>query len=449
MRLVLDRVLSLLTGLALRGFFRSVEVEGRDRIPADRPLLIVANHFNGLVDAALIAHTLGRIPRFVAKAELWERRLARPFLWLAGLVPVHRRGDRGDPSQNVRTFATCHELLVRGKVVAVFPEGAVSATPSLLPVRTGAARIALGARDDGARGLVIVPLGLAYEDRLALRSRALVRVGRPIDVDADLASSGTPKPDADGVDHAAVRTLTADIATRLGEVVPAYSDYREAAVLGRAAELALRPHGRIPPPRVPLLHRETVAQELARTPRDARTRLLDALARYELDLALLGLRDAYLVAEYRAGRLLRLALRTAFKLALTAPLAVPGLLINVLPYWAVRWTGRLVRDPLMRATGRLLAGALFFPVAWIVVAVLSPVEGWLAHLAVIATAPLLGLITVWSAEQAVSAARSWRGWITLMERAGDLGQLRDDRARVVTLVTSDAPSARAFAAPDA
>ena len=47
-------------------------------------------------------------------------------------------------------------------------------------MKTGAARIALGAFAEGVEDLVIMPIGLAFEDRVAFRGRAFVEVGMPL-----------------------------------------------------------------------------------------------------------------------------------------------------------------------------------------------------------------------------------------------------------------------------
>ena len=434
MRGLADRFLAALARLVLRGFFRDIEVVGRERLPEDRAVLVVANHFNALVDAVLVVLGMGRLPRFIAKAALWQRGWARPFLWLAGLVPVHRAQDATDLSGNRSTFATCHELLARGKTVALFPEGRVSEIPTVATVRTGAARIALGAHQMGAKDLVIVPVGLMYEDKVALRSRALVRIGEPIDLDAELPRFVQAGQRADEGNQDAVRALTDEISRRMRAVAPDYADAREASVLGRAAEIALREHGRVPPPDVPLAAREALAQRLARAPEAARTRLLDALARYHLDLSLLGLLDPYLVGHYRAGRLARLLVATAVRLALVAPLALVGATVNAIPYWGVHWAGRVVRNPMLKATARMLAGVALFPPMWLLVAWLAPWNAWWQRLAVIVAAPALGLVAVRALEHAVAVHRSWRGWITLTERTDALAQVRADRDQVVALV---------------
>src|SRR3954469_17711925 len=120
-----DRLLRALARLVLKAFFREVETAGAERIPLHRPLGLVANHVNGLIDPILLLGPLPVLPRFLAKSTLWKNPLVRPFLDLAGAIPVYRRQDEGsDPAKNAETFSRSHELLAQGGALALFPRGA-------------------------------------------------------------------------------------------------------------------------------------------------------------------------------------------------------------------------------------------------------------------------------------------------------------------------------------
>ena len=95
-----DRSIGLVARGLVLAFHRSVDVRWRERLPRDRPVLIVANHGNGFVDPVLVAGVLGRLPRFLAKAALWKVVAARPFLGLAGVLPVYRTTDGDRASDN-------------------------------------------------------------------------------------------------------------------------------------------------------------------------------------------------------------------------------------------------------------------------------------------------------------------------------------------------------------
>jgi glycerol-3-phosphate O-acyltransferase / dihydroxyacetone phosphate acyltransferase len=431
-RVVLDRGLTALARLALRGFYRRVEVTGWTDLPRDRPMLVVANHFNALLDAVLVMHALGGLPRFVAKAALWRPSWARPFLWLAGLVPVQRAQDGGDPTRNATMFAACDQHLRQGRTVGLFPEGGLGTTPALRPVRSGAARIALSARSAGAEGLIIVPIGLTYEDKLALRSRALVRIGIPIDLDRYLLDhDGTGQgPD----DHRTVRDLTALIACRLHEVTPLYHDEVEAGVLGRAADIRLRKPNRPSTHDVSLADREVLARRLATIPAERRQPLIDQLARYELHRSLAGLGDTEVLSDSSPGQSARILGSALLRLLLVAPFAIVGAAVNAVPYGGVHWAGRFVRDPALRASARLLAGVVLFPAAWLLAAWLMPWDTWWARALVIAVAPALGLLAVRTLEHSIEVARAWDGWITRVERREQLDHLRDERRQLLDLI---------------
>src|SRR5262245_39727360 len=81
-----DRLMRSLARLLVGVFFRNRQVEGGDRLP-DGPVLVVANHINGLTDGLLLISELRRYPRFLGKHTLWKILPLRPLLRLAGVVP--------------------------------------------------------------------------------------------------------------------------------------------------------------------------------------------------------------------------------------------------------------------------------------------------------------------------------------------------------------------------
>src|SRR5687767_623487 len=137
-RSLLDRFIFQVANLAAHGLFRTVEVVGREHLPRNRPVLLVANHFNGAVDAVILMTALGDLPRFVAKATLWRPVLVRPFLALLGLVPVYRPEDKQPGGNNLAMFDRAHAVLRRNGTLALFPEGTTHDRLELARMRTGA-----------------------------------------------------------------------------------------------------------------------------------------------------------------------------------------------------------------------------------------------------------------------------------------------------------------------
>ena len=167
MRDRLDGFVEFLARCLMRIFFRQVDVIGAERIPRGVPLVLVANHHNSLVDPLLVLGFLGAHPRFLAKSTLFSVPVLRWLLKLGGVIPVYRQQDAGeDTTNNQQTFSLCHEALARGGTVALFPEGISHDAPHLARMKTGAARIALGAETEhGPLGLRVVPIGLTFDEK--------------------------------------------------------------------------------------------------------------------------------------------------------------------------------------------------------------------------------------------------------------------------------------------
>lgn len=117
------------------------------RPPPDQPLVVVFNHTSN-VDAFLVVDTTWRGLRHwcqpLVKAELFEvpglGRLARS----AGAIPVTRSED----TARELAYGAAAERLHEGGTILVAPEGTITHDGRLLPLRHGAARLALEARVD-------------------------------------------------------------------------------------------------------------------------------------------------------------------------------------------------------------------------------------------------------------------------------------------------------------
>jgi 1-acyl-sn-glycerol-3-phosphate acyltransferase len=427
LRTFLDAAVGL-TARTLTGvFFRQVAVLDAGRVPRGRPLVVVANHENSLVDAVLLTGFLGVRPRFLAKSTLWSHPVVAPLLVFAGAVPVYRRQDVGaGVAQNAGTFARCHAELAQGAVVALFPEGTSHNRPHRLPLKTGAARIALEAEARyGPLGLRIVPVGLIYDDKGRFRSRVIVQVGPPIDPAPEASAWATGR-------GAAVRRLTERMAAALAEVTLNHASWEEARLVGRAsALLAEAPPGRAPTLAEvwPIRQRVWRAYQALRRQDPARAdALVRDLGQYEHAL---GARDAG-----RDDTTLPAGsgppegtLKTSWpKLALAAPFALVGIVLNVVPYRIVDAIARRrTRTPDEPATYKVLGAMFLFPFFWAVQAALvGSAAGARGAAAALLAAPITGYVALrWS--ERLGEWRTQRRWRrgSLAAGAAALAEQRD------------------------
>jgi glycerol-3-phosphate O-acyltransferase / dihydroxyacetone phosphate acyltransferase len=434
MRRLADRVMANFARLLIHIFFRKVELEHGDNLPAEGPVVVVANHTNGLVDGLLLMATLSRYPRFLGKATLFKIPPLWPFLKLGGVVPVYRAidgGGGGVGGQNVSAFATSHRILGQGGVVALFPEGISHDESSLQPLKTGAARIALGAGFEGGAGdVVTVAVGLTYDAKARFRSRALVRIGPPQGISrwADAYREDS---------HEAVRRFTMDTADRLSQVNPGYRSWAQAEQLIRAADVVVRPTEGVLSSDIALADRAEMAEQFAlrerNDPDDPLLRaLLAATAAYEQDLDLIGLNDAQVAAKYPSGPLRATLARTTLKILVAAPFAALGVAIHIVPFQIVKQLAKRPRNEGIKATVKLLGCFASFVLVYAALGFLAGrAYGAWAGLVVALAAPLCGYATVRLAERAQRVGGLVEGYRALRGHRVDLESILALRSTVV------------------
>lgn len=368
--------LAALARLVLRIFYQRVEVAGEENVPEGGPLLLVANHVNGLVDPVLVLGTLPARPSFLAKSTLWKIPVLNQLLDLAGAIPVYRRQDQGvDPSRNAETFARCYEALAAGGAIALFPEGTSHSHPALQPLKTGAARIVLEAeRRFGPLSTRIVPVGLLFDAKGRFRSRALVQVGEPFDPAPEVAryNAAGGAEDDDDLGAEAVRALTARIDEALRAVTVNYASWDEARLIARAADLFARPE--LDAPRMRSLEEGFAlrraflqgARELQQSDPERLAALAEEVRAYDRLLRAFDLRDDQVAARYLPQPVLRFVGTTLLRLLIHLPLAAVGTALNLLPYGIVRLIARKARDqPDQQATLKVFPGLVAYPVLWL------------------------------------------------------------------------------------
>ena len=183
-------IVRMLARVTCRLFYR-VDCVGAP--PASGAAMLLPNHANALLDPAVIWATAGRDVRFLAKSTLFDGPL-RPLVAGSGAIPVYRKLDQGvDVSKNTETFAAVDAALAAGDAICIFPEGISHSTGRLVPLRTGAARMALSAERAGTH-VAMVPVGLNFERKTAFRSRVTVIYGQAFGC-GDL-SDATAHPEA-------------------------------------------------------------------------------------------------------------------------------------------------------------------------------------------------------------------------------------------------------------
>jgi glycerol-3-phosphate O-acyltransferase/dihydroxyacetone phosphate acyltransferase len=433
----LEFVLVPLIRALLHLFFRNIEVIGAERVPADAPVVYTANHFNSLLDGMLARAFLPRDPRPLAKATLWEITPFRLLLAATRAIPVYRLQDSQDPAyaqQNRDMFSACYEALARRECIVLFPEGQSHSEPALLPLKSGAARIVLGAEQQaGPLGVRIIPVGLNFDAKEKFRSRVLIDIGTPLD-----PMEGTER--ADPEDREAVGRLTGRVEEGIRSVTLNYPTWEEGNVIRRAADLYVSQHKRHAAEErfsdeISVHRRLAAAYPVMKEQRPRRVaRLVEAVNGYDRLLRVLSIQHEHVIQEH--PRLLQVifSLRKFSLFLFRLPLALLGIFLNAIPYFLTRAVSRIRVRPDRASTTKLVAGFIIYPFCWTVQAALlgkglfPPALWWLL-------APVSGVASVLFQERHAQLLDELRTYLRLRSHSEMKAELRQRLETVEMEVT--------------
>jgi 1-acyl-sn-glycerol-3-phosphate acyltransferase len=353
--------------------YRDIDVHLPPEPIPDGPVLAVSNHFGGLADGVLLVDSAPRMPRVVARDVIWKVPLVGHLASGIGMIPVHKAADGAARASNDEMFASAYRALGERDLVLIFPEGVTQDVPHMAEVRTGAARIVLGARASGVQGIRILPMGVHYEDKAGFRSRALVNVGPPIDLDDWVRERGPVVGGAD--DREAVRDLTALVNDRMRHVAPDFPDWEQAHALETVAEVLLTDVDPALSPPLQYGDRELLAARLNRVPEPARTDLVSSGARYRAALGAAGTSDHAVATAAKPPRRSWGWVPDLILVILLAPFAILGLLAAAVPLLLVLVASKLRIAPAVRATVVPGLALLLFLGEWIAFALPSGRDG--------------------------------------------------------------------------
>ncbi|HUB06630.1 MAG TPA: lysophospholipid acyltransferase family protein [Myxococcales bacterium] len=386
-----------LARLILRIFFRRVEVVGEEKVPAQAPVIFALNHPSALVDPMFILALSSRPVHFLAKEPLFRMPIVGAMVRGAGCLPVYRAQDNADLSKNKATFEQARAIVGSGGAIAIFPEGTSHDDPKLRVLKTGLARIALGAAasaDAAAGQIQVVPAGLYYSDKGRFRSEALLCYGDAIPVvPAGLGPEGEPPAEA-------VRELTSRIGRGLDAVTLQWEKRETLDAIAwaerlYAAEGDRETHGLAGHFDLRRRFVAGYAELRERRPRE----LLDVAEKvlsYDRQLAALGLGPSDLPAAPFTGRLVARELASALFWLCFAPLALAGAVLHYPAYQLIRAiSSQIAGDEVDAvATIKVFAAMAFYPLTWLAltafaivrfgpwagcaIAMLAPLSGWLA-----------------------------------------------------------------------
>ena len=112
--------------------FWKLRLEGRKKIPWNRPVVMVANH-RSLIDI-LALHKLRRPFKWVSKAENFKL----PFVGMVLSLNNHVKINRESLRSGAQFLSQAEDEIKKGSSILLFPEGTRSRTKEMRPFKEGA-----------------------------------------------------------------------------------------------------------------------------------------------------------------------------------------------------------------------------------------------------------------------------------------------------------------------
>jgi len=160
---------NLVYGLYYRVAF-NLKIEGRKNVPKNRPLIIASNHVSA-IDPFLVIHAVQRNAAYMAKIELFEKKIMRLFLDLLGAFAVDRS------KLSVSTIKTVKGLKDTNWCLGIFPQGTRERDGNMDNINKGFATFAKMLKCDI---LPVAITGASKDQRKPFKSNMKITIGKPI-----------------------------------------------------------------------------------------------------------------------------------------------------------------------------------------------------------------------------------------------------------------------------
>lgn len=145
-----------------------IDIQGEEHMPKEDGFVLCSNHMSNY-DPLTVAAFIPREVRFIAKKELFHKRMMAKLLFSLGAFPVDRE------TTDMKAFKTAIKLLKNNEVLGIFAEGTRVKEGEAKAAKAGVAMFAFKA------GVPIVPVAVSSTYRF--RSTVHIRYGEPISLE--------------------------------------------------------------------------------------------------------------------------------------------------------------------------------------------------------------------------------------------------------------------------
>ncbi len=384
------RIVRPLARIALKTYFSKIYLHGLEKIPADKPIILAANHPSAFLEPCILATTLPRPLHFMVRGDLFQKPIYRAMLMSLHMIPMYRLKDIGYKGlkHNFSSLDYSYDLLKKKEQILILAEGTTKHEKRLRPIQKGTARMALGAIEKYPDlDVQIVPIGVNYADILNYRSPVMLQIGDPIAIQ-DFANN------ADESIAQTIKVVTQKLKAQLEKLVIHIADKADED-LCEGLFMLYRNNVRTPnfpiqsTDKRPLEKEISIANKVNLLPADTKHSLAEKLQTYQAKLAKHNLVDEVIVQPNIYSKIGIVGIAMGYIPAMI------GYLTNILPiyfglYLAENKVKSITFYASIKASMALAAYLIYYPIL-ILIAILSKSIFLIIFVAMI---PFLGLFAL-------------------------------------------------------
>lgn len=440
---MLYRLLKFIIGAGIQLYYKEIRVNNRAGLSnGKKPLIIIANHPNTLMDAWVIAMLCKQPIYIMAKATLFDSKFKLKLLRSLNVIPINRKWEGVTKGvSNKDSLSECYKILSEGKTLVIFPEGTSYKERKLRDLKTGTARIALETESRYGENLdlKVVAAGINYSQPEKFRSDILVDVDEPKGVKEQLEVYKTDK-------EKAVHRLTNQFRERLEKVLITTETKEEGDFLDDIYKVLTTKY---------LPANDKGVQKEVNELKDIKNKLdefklvqpwrIDEIQKsiqsMDWKLEKMKIRTDFLDRKFRSSLFFRQTLISLLFIVVALPIAIFGLIHNYLQYIFTDWlVPKISKDIEYYAPLAIIVGIVIYPIfyAGIVIAAHYLLDfSWWEIIAYLFVMPLTGMFTYWFFKFLKNIRYKWRYMFLMVDRKDTLHELQKEKKRIKALLFED------------
>lgn len=440
---MLYHILKFIIGVGIRLYYNEIRVNNKQYLASGKkPMIIIANHPNTLMDAWVIGMVCKQPIYYMAKATLFDSKFKLKLLTSLNMIPINRKGEgiiKG--VDNVDSLSECYKVLSEGKTLVIFPEGSSYKERVLRELKTGTARIALETErlNGGKLDLQVVAVGINYSQPERFRSNIYIDVDQPRTVmdhyDEYLVNSKT-----------AAYKLTDQFRSRLEKVLVTTESKEEEELLEDIYKVLNTKY--IPSPDKGVQRQVNELKDIKNQLDEKKLiqpwrveEIRQKMKAINWKLEKMNIRADFLDRKFRSTLFLRQFLTSLVFILVALPLAVFGIIHNIVQYLFTDWlVPRLSKDIEYFAPLAILVGIVLYPLSYtgflLFAHYILGLE-WLGMLIYLFLMPFTGVFTYWFFKYLKHISYKWRYMLLMVDRKDTLHELQLEKKRLRELLFED------------